>query len=143
MRPTVLIAETDLEFADILGRLLARQGYEVGIVADGLNCLNRLRASPCQLLLLDLDLPWGGGDGVLAVMRDDPGLARVPVVVTSAAHAEHILPPVVKALCRPFALSDLLAGIRAAMTQHRPTSTDDCMGPDAPAAGRKQGDADS
>jgi hypothetical protein len=64
-------------------------------------------------LILDLHLPWGGADGLLAVMRDDLRLARIPVILTSteplAERLSHLVsPPVVRALWKPFSLTALL-----------------------------------
>src|SRR5262249_50483093 len=61
---------------------------------------------------LELELLWGGGDGVLAILREVPRLRPSRVVLTSAIAPAHVLdglacPPAVQALTRPFQLSAL------------------------------------
>jgi DNA-binding NtrC family response regulator len=120
MKPTLLIADDDFALMDVFRRFLLRHDYEVRTAAGGLECLDQLREAPCEALLLGARLPWGGSDGVLAVMRDEPDLFRVPVVLTAAdessgVFSNRIAPPVVRALERPFSLALLLESVRAAL----------------------------
>jgi hypothetical protein len=43
----------------------------VETASDGLDCLKKLRRATPAALVLDLKLHWGGGDGVLAWLRED------------------------------------------------------------------------
>jgi CheY-like chemotaxis protein len=113
MRSTVYIADADQELCDLYRRFFTRQGWRVETSQGGLDCLARLRQGSPQLLVLDAHLPWGGADGLLAVMRDDPGLARIPVVLTSTGASAQppdglALPPVERMLAKPFSLAVLL-----------------------------------
>lgn len=93
---------------------LASRGYHIRTAANGLDCLEKLRQATPDLLILDLHLPWGGSEGVLAVMRAEPALRRVPVVIITANQSsiqtlnKIASPPVVRALARPFSLLALL-----------------------------------
>jgi DNA-binding NtrC family response regulator len=125
MAPTVLIADADQELCDLYRRFFSRHGWQVRTFREALTCLTQLRQDSPQLLILDLSLPWGGADGLLAVMRDDPGLARVPVVLTSTtAYAETlsclVSPPVVWALVKPISLTALLEFMRAKLGNRQP-----------------------
>jgi CheY-like chemotaxis protein len=109
MAPAVLIADADRELCDLCRRFFSQHGWLARASGGGVECLAQLRQFSPQLLILDLALPWGGADGLLAVMRDDPGLARIPVVLTSAAASPEALsnlvsPPVVHALWKPFSV---------------------------------------
>ena len=82
-------------------------------------------ASKC--LAVGHAVPWGGADGLLAVMRDDPDLARVPVILTSAEaspkpHSGQVWPPVVQALGKPFSLTALLEIVRSGLGKGEPVS---------------------
>src|SRR6516225_8584044 len=111
MAPAVLIADADRELCDLYRRFFSRHGWQVRTSGGGLECLAELRQCPPHLLILDLRLPWGGADGLLAVIRDDPGLAGVPVILSSTAAippetlADLVSPPVVRALWKPFPLT--------------------------------------
>lgn len=84
MRPTVLIADTDELLASAYRAFLLAEGYETDCVTNGLDCLDRLRNRPPQALIVDADLPWGSGAGVLEVMSQDASIANVPVVILTA-----------------------------------------------------------
>jgi CheY-like chemotaxis protein len=65
------------------------------VVGDGVEAMAFLRnqdryaAAPCpDLVLLDLNLPKKGGREVLADMKGDPALKRIPVVVLTTSKAE-------------------------------------------------------
>lgn len=109
--PTLLFADADRELREIYPSLLSHKGFVVETAGDGLECLAKLRQFMPDLLILDLELPWGGGDGVLGVMREDPRLQAVRVVLTSTAagNLDSVTsPPVVLTLPKPFPLSALL-----------------------------------
>jgi DNA-binding response OmpR family regulator len=55
-------------------------GYVVAAATDGISCLSLLRGSIPQVAIIDRALPWGGGDGVIAVMRQKWRSVRVPVI---------------------------------------------------------------
>jgi len=73
------------------GRLL----NNVSVVADGVEALSFLRrqgkyaqAPKPDLILLDLNLPKKDGREVLAEIKADPNLRRIPVVVLTTSAAE-------------------------------------------------------
>jgi CheY-like chemotaxis protein len=114
VNPLLLIAEGDDTLIDLFRQYCSRCGYDVETAAGGLECLRKLRRSSCQLLVLDVDLPWGGGDGVLALMREDPRLARIPVIlISTTVRSDLVAPPVVHALRKPFLLNALLERVRS------------------------------
>jgi DNA-binding response OmpR family regulator len=113
----VLIAESDEPTRDAIRRYLLLHGYEVETADSGVECLSKLRRGTPGVVVLDSDLAWGGGDGVLAVMREEPRLARIPVVLTTRAPAideeRFSLAPPLCILEKPVLLDSLLEGIRA------------------------------
>ncbi len=113
MAPVVLIADADQELCGLYRRFFSHHGWQVRTSGGGLECLAQLRQCSPHLLMLDRQLAWGGADGVLAVMRDDPCLARIPVILTSTdasaeALSDLVSPPVVQALWKPFSMKALL-----------------------------------
>ena len=127
MVPAVLIADADPELCDLYRRFFSHHAWQVRVAEDGLDCWAQLRQFVPQLLILDVTLPWGGADGLHAVMRDDPDLARVPVILTSAEaspkpHSGQVWPPVVQALGKPFSLTALLEIVRSGLGKGEPVS---------------------
>lgn len=83
----VLLAKEALQEAQIVKRL--------HVVSDGVEAMQFLRAqAPFEaavrpdLVLLDLDLPRKDGQEVLAEIKNDPVLRRIPVVVLTTSRAE-------------------------------------------------------
>jgi DNA-binding response OmpR family regulator len=88
MSARILLAAPDPRALLFHQAFLTRQGYEVAFCSDGLDCSRRLRHDPPDLLVLALELPWGRGEGVLALMADGE-LPPVPVILI----AETTTPP--------------------------------------------------
>jgi len=111
--PTVLVAEADRELRGAYAQFLSVQGFRVESAADGLECLSKLCRGVPELLLLDWELPWGGGAGVLAILREKPRFCPKRVVLLSAAQlaptlGEWVRSPIVRVVYKPFPLSALL-----------------------------------
>jgi len=124
MKPTLLIAERDPEFSELLQHFLSERGYDVEAASDGLDCLAKLRRATPAAVVLDLELLWGGGDGVLSWLREERTATGLPVILTAMAGAnpdaiEHVGPPVVRFLAKPFSLTTLLESVRAAVPDRR------------------------
>ena len=118
MKPVLLVADSDAELCEIYQRFLGERGYEVAVASDGLDCLEKLRRVRPAALVLDLGLRWGGGDGVLAWLREEGAGVGVVLTATGGYHpglTEDVAPPVVRFLPKPFALSALLETVRAAV----------------------------
>ena len=80
----VLIAISNKPLLSSYCENLARDGFEVTAATDGLWCMSLLRSMVPQALIIDPFLPWGGGDGVVAWMREQRRLAGVPVLAFSS-----------------------------------------------------------
>jgi DNA-binding NtrC family response regulator len=120
MKTSLLLAEGDAELCEDYQRFLRECGYEVETASDGLDCLAKLRRGLPGVLVLDWELRWGGGDGVLAWLREQSPASELPVVLMSTGGystdvALEIKPPVVKFLPKPFTLSALLETVRDAV----------------------------
>jgi len=79
----VLIADPDRTLATAYRVALERAGFGVETAASGLECLSGLRAFRPLVLVLEPDLPWGSGEGVLALMEEGSA-PRVPVLLLSS-----------------------------------------------------------
>lgn len=60
---------------------LRERGFRVQIADHGLDCLDIVAHFHPDVVIIEPELLWGGGDGVLAVFSTLPDLCRVPVVV--------------------------------------------------------------
>jgi DNA-binding NtrC family response regulator len=119
MKQTLLIADGDAGLCDLYRQFLTKRGFEVETSSNGLDCLRKLCQVKPAMLVLDLELRWGGGDGILAWLRQENPAHGIPVILTARAgfpqaFVSFIEPPVVDYLPKPFALTALLEKVRSA-----------------------------
>ena len=84
----ILIIEDEQDLAGLLEYNLRAAGFETEAVGTGASGLARARATPPDLVLLDLMLPDLGGAEVLRLFKNDAELRRVPVIIVSAKGQE-------------------------------------------------------
>lgn len=113
----ILLVEDDVALRNSVRQILERQGYQVRVATDGAAGVRELQAGPCEVLLLDIGLPFVDGWKILATLEGK----RLPsVIVISARGEEH---DKVRALdmgaddylAKPFGAEELLARIRAVL----------------------------
>jgi adenylate cyclase len=68
----------------LLVRGLEQQGHSVAFAENGQLALDRLRAEPFDLVLLDIEMPVMNGFQVLEQFVRDPELSNIPVIMVSA-----------------------------------------------------------
>jgi CheY-like chemotaxis protein len=88
---TVFVVEDDVDTRDMLGRFLELEGFNVELAANGKQALERLGAGvhPC-VILLDLMMPIMDGWQFRREQARDRQLAKIPVIVVSAAGKDRI-----------------------------------------------------
>jgi CheY-like chemotaxis protein len=80
---TLLIVDDDSAVREGLGELLRRQGYQVLTAIDGEAGLRVVRAERPDLMVLDAAMPGLDGFHVAAMIKDDPALTRIPIILYS------------------------------------------------------------
>jgi CheY-like chemotaxis protein len=81
MQKHLLIAHAQGALTETIQLYFTLRGYRVEVVTDGLQCIARLQHAQPGALLLDDDLPCGGGDRVLNWIRDDGRCLNISIVV--------------------------------------------------------------
>lgn len=79
----VLLVEDDKFLREILAQKISAQQMEIQAATDGANALEILKTFKPNLIILDLLLPDIDGFGVLAKIKENTDLAKIPVVVLS------------------------------------------------------------
>ena len=91
MSPTVFIVEDDLDTREMLARFLELEGFTVESAENGKLALERLgRGSRACVILLDLMMPVMDGWQFRQAQVKNENLAKIPVIVVSAAGRERI-----------------------------------------------------
>ena len=80
-----LIVEDDEDTRRWLHRALEREGWEVSEAENGRQALECLAKGPVNVILLDLMMPEMDGFEFLAERRKNKALAKIPVIVVTAA----------------------------------------------------------
>ncbi|MGO8744990.1 MAG: hypothetical protein ACLQNE_03275 [Thermoguttaceae bacterium] len=89
MDTILLITDNDVRRRRELRRFFSGSGFLVAAASNGLECLATLVALEPAVLVVALEIPWGGGDGVIAVLNDGLRIRRKPfILVIGDAPAE-------------------------------------------------------
>jgi signal transduction histidine kinase/DNA-binding response OmpR family regulator len=78
---TVLVVDDDPSVHDLLSATLAKEGYRVRHARDGAEALETMRKSPPDIVTLDVMMPKIDGWSVLGMMKSDPALDHIPVIM--------------------------------------------------------------
>ena len=77
---TVLIADDDADFLTVLAQRCKALGLGVQVATDGVGALATIARAEPDLLILDIDMPAGGGTAVAEKLLSDPKLRPIPVI---------------------------------------------------------------
>ncbi|MBU6531025.1 response regulator transcription factor [Streptomyces mayonensis] len=118
MRAHVMVAEDDADQAELVRRYVEHEGHEVTLVHDGRTALDLLRGRCPDLLVLDVMMPRVDGLDVCRVVRADPRLAHLPVLMLTARSSEDDLLLGLDLgaddyMTKPFSPRELMARIRS------------------------------
>lgn len=80
----VLVIDDDTSFGRVVSTHLAGHGYEVNLALDGISGLKQAFQKKPDIVLLNLILPGGGGETLLANLRKSPESGHVPVFIMSS-----------------------------------------------------------
>lgn len=83
--PTVLYVEDEAPLRGLVEFWLSDAGYEVLLAADGAEALALVRAVRPTLVITDAMMPNLSGDELVEIMKSDPDLADIPIVMATAA----------------------------------------------------------
>lgn len=116
MHRTVLIAEDEPYIVQSLSFLLENEGLEVDVAIDGRQTLDMLRLNPPDVLLLDLMMEHMTGFEVLKILRSEPELKNIKVLVLSAKGQENDRRRVMelgadKFITKPYANNDVVGSV--------------------------------
>ncbi len=85
-RQTVLVIDDDAAQRDLMARFLDRQGFNVRTATNGVSGLEIARMVKPRAITLDVMMPQVDGWAVLAALKADPDLAKIPVVMITFNH---------------------------------------------------------
>ena len=121
----ILSLDDEPELLNLYRIILERRGFEYITTTDCYQALDILRNEPIDLFIQDLMHPGLDGWQLLEVMRSDPRLRDIPVlVISSIASVYHSLPQTECIIClkKPFSISELVDAVEQQLERHGPLS---------------------
>ena len=133
----VLIVEDEETLVHNLADKLKSEGFAVTTAGDGEDGLEKLRADHPDLIVLDIMLPKLDGLSLCRIVRRDPAMAHIPIIMLTARGTE--VDKIVGLesgaddyVVKPFGLGEFLARVRAVMRRApgRPALQDEMISND-------------
>jgi phosphate regulon transcriptional regulator PhoB len=124
----VLVVEDEPDIRGLIVHHLERDGFRCRTAASGGEALARVRATPPDLVILDLMLPGMDGLEVCRRLRADPATAGLPIIMLTAKadEVDRVVGLEMGAddyLPKPFSTKELVARVRAVLRRARPGET--------------------
>jgi len=88
MRKSILIIDDDPDVVLYLSTLLKDHGFRTLSASDGIEGFNRARSEQPDLILLDLMMPAKSGISLLADLKKDEALRKIPVIMVTGVSGE-------------------------------------------------------
>jgi two-component system sensor histidine kinase and response regulator WspE len=79
----VLVVEDSLTVRELQRKMLAASGYVVDVAVDGMDGWNAVRAEEYDLVISDVDMPRMDGIELTTLIRKDPRLKSMAVMIVS------------------------------------------------------------
>ena len=81
---TVLVADDDEEFCDLLKMFLESNSYKPLIVTNSQKVVETVKKEKPDLLLLDIMMPGKNGFQIMDELQDEAQTAKIPIIILSA-----------------------------------------------------------
>lgn len=81
----ILIVDDDAAVTILLGKILSSSGFEVVLVNDSVQTLDRAHETKPDFFILDLMMPEPNGFEICRLLRADPEFAKTPILIITAS----------------------------------------------------------
>ena len=117
-RARILVADDDPAILQVLDTVLSGDGYQVITAEDGNAAVELARHDGFDLILLDVQMPKLDGLAAARLLRQEPRLADIPIVMLTARTADKDIEAafaegVTDYITKPFAVSQMRARVRS------------------------------
>ena len=116
----ILAVDDEQDILELLSYNLSKEGFKVSTAIDGEDALKKIRGKSFDLLLLDLMLPGMSGMEICRILRNDPQMKNLPIIMLTAKTEEvdRILGLEMGAddyISKPFSPRELVARVKAVL----------------------------
>ncbi len=130
----VLVADDDPNLRKILSLFLRNGGYETVEAANGREALSLARSQRPDAVLMDVMMPLLDGFAVCKLIKDDPELRRIPIVICTAKNRKEDLIAAIRAgaedyIIKPFTKETVLGKVEKALASRKTGSSSKMLSP--------------
>ena len=122
MSERLLVVEDEAHLAEVIADNLELEGFDVEVVGDGLLALERVRAAPPDLVLLDVMLPGMDGFSVCEQLRSEHNDVPILFLTARSSNDDRVRGLQLGGddfLDKPFDLRELILRVRAILRRTR------------------------
>ncbi len=116
-RDRILVVDDSPDNLFLIQSILAEEGYDCTLAADGEQALALVLAAPPQLLLLDVMMPGMDGFALTQCLRGDPTLPYIPILLITAYDQASVVKGLDSGaddfIRKPVEVDELLARVRS------------------------------
>jgi CheY-like chemotaxis protein len=119
-RPLVVVAEDDEDILTLVSFRLERSGYRVAAARNGAEAVELVRELHPAVVVLDIAMPVMTGLDAARLLRADPALAELPIILLTARASEEDVAAGLAAganayVTKPFSPQDLATRVDAVL----------------------------
>jgi len=120
----ILVVDDQPDILELTALVLSEAGYDVARACSGIEALDHLASFPCDLVLLDINMPGMDGWETLRLIRADEDLTGLPVVMFSVKNELRdrvfgMQEGALDYITKPFEVDQLLFRVRRALSTPR------------------------
>ncbi len=121
---TILVVEDQEEIAALIKFKLKNSGHDVVLAENGKIGLDSVRAGQPDLILLDVMMPVMNGVEMMKILKSDPALKSIPVIMLTAQSSEQAVVEGFKLgaedyITKPFRTQEFVARVEAILSRHQ------------------------
>ena len=120
----ILVADDDVDIRELVEFKLSTLGHEIVAVHDGAAAVDACREHKPDLAVLDVMMPGMSGLDAIRVIRNDPALAGIPVILLTARAQETDVETGFESgaddyITKPFSPRELASRVQALLARSR------------------------
>lgn len=114
MAKIILVIDDEAELLELIADTLLGHGYEILSAKDAYTGLNLALSMKPDLIVLDINMPAGGGLGAYHNLRHSTITSSTPIIFVSAYINMNKIPddPLIDHMSKPFKMAELLSKIQ-------------------------------
>ncbi len=118
--PKILVAEDERDIRDLIGFTLRFAGFDVVLVVDGVQAVEKALQEKPDLILLDVRMPKMTGYDACRYLKENPDTCMIPIIFLSAKGQdgeiqEGLASGAVEYIVKPFAPDELTNQVETAL----------------------------